>query len=48
MADHTSFKLRLLHLSDLHERGPRERESWRRRWACRGVDIYLDRKIAGE
>ncbi|MER2530305.1 MAG: metallophosphoesterase, partial [Candidatus Competibacter sp.] len=31
MADHASFKLRLLHLSDLHERGPRERESWRRR-----------------
>ena len=25
------IKLRLLHLSDLHERGPRERESWRRR-----------------
>lgn len=31
MADNTSFKLRLLHLSDMHERGPRERESWRRR-----------------
>ncbi len=31
MADHNSFKLRLLHLSDLHERGSRERESWRRR-----------------
>jgi len=31
MADHASFKLRLLHLSDLHERGSRERESWRRR-----------------
>ena len=31
MADNASFKLRLLHLSDLHERGLRERESWRRR-----------------
>ncbi|MCC8999499.1 MAG: tetratricopeptide repeat protein [Candidatus Contendobacter sp.] len=31
MADPVSFKLRLLHLSDLHERGSRERESWRRR-----------------
>jgi predicted MPP superfamily phosphohydrolase len=31
MIDHTAFKLRLLHLSDLHERGSREGESWRRR-----------------
>ncbi len=31
MIDNTSFKLRLLHLSDLHERGSREGESWRRR-----------------
>lgn len=28
MAEHT---LRILHLSDLHERGPREKEPWRRR-----------------
>ena len=31
MADGNSFKLRLLHISDLHERGSRERELWRRR-----------------
>ncbi len=31
MIDHTAFKLRLLHLSDLHERGSREHEPWRRR-----------------
>jgi Icc protein len=31
MADSKTFKLRLLHLSDLHERGSREQELWRRR-----------------
>ncbi len=31
MVDNTAFKLRLLHLSDLHERGSREGEPWRRR-----------------
>ncbi|MFY9825752.1 MAG: hypothetical protein WAM82_30540, partial [Thermoanaerobaculia bacterium] len=24
-------RLRILHISDLHERGPREKETWRRR-----------------
>jgi len=24
-------RVRILHLSDLHERGPRERETWRKR-----------------
>ena len=42
----TDPRLRLLHLSDLHERGPRERERWRRRrvlgdaWA-RNLDEVL-------
>jgi len=27
----TPYRLRILHISDLHERGPRESESWRRR-----------------
>lgn len=27
----SDYRLRLLHISDLHERGPRESESWRRR-----------------
>ena len=31
LAAMTDHRLRLLHLSDLHERGPREREPWRRR-----------------
>ena len=31
MIDNASYTLRLLHLSDLHERGSREHEIWRRR-----------------
>src|SRR5438874_1913004 len=29
--DNSRFSLRILHVSDLHERGPREGEVWRRR-----------------
>jgi hypothetical protein len=25
------YRLRILHISDLHERGPREKEPWRKR-----------------
>ncbi|XXT25061.1 metallophosphoesterase [Sorangium sp. So ce429] len=31
LSSNAPLRLRILHLSDLHERGPREREHWRRR-----------------